>query len=74
MLLIAIVEFVNAPLMLDAFSTVKVEPTVGVKPLASATVSVPARVAVPATCSWLYCVPTVVPPMKAFMDAVESCV
>jgi hypothetical protein len=72
--LIAIVELENEPLMLDAVSTVKVEPTVGVNPLANATVSVPARVAVPLTCNWLYPVPTVVPPMKAFTEAVASCV
>jgi hypothetical protein len=70
----AIVELEKAPLMLDAVSTVKVEPMVGVKPLARETVRVPAKVAALLTCSWLYCVPTVVPPMKVFMEAVESCV
>lgn len=70
----AIVELENVPVTLSAVKTVKREPTVGWKPLASATVRVPAKFAVPLACNWLYCVPTVVPPMKELMVALDSCV
>jgi hypothetical protein len=70
----AIVALENVPVTLAAVKTVKVDPTVGVKPLASVTVRVPAKLTVPLTCNWLYCVPTVVPPMKELMAALDSCV
>ncbi len=47
----AMVEFENVPATLFAVSTVNVEPRVGVKPLARATVSVPPRLAAPVTLS-----------------------
>lgn len=68
----AIVESENAPVIEAAVNTVNLDPMVGVKPLARVTVRVPARLAVPLTCSWLYCVPTAVPPMNEFMVAEES--
>src|ERR1051325_3408682 len=40
----------------------KVFQTVGVKPLTTLTLSVPASVTLPVTTSWSYCVPAVVPP------------
>ena len=72
--LIAMVEFENVPVMLAAFSTVKVWPIVGVKELIYPTVNVPPRLAVPVICSWLYFVPTVVPPMETFMVPEDNCV
>jgi hypothetical protein len=49
--LMAMVEFENVPVTLLAVNTVKVWPTVGVKPLTSAAVRVPPRLAPPDTCS-----------------------
>jgi len=49
--LIAMVEFENVPATLLAVNTVKVWPTVGVKPFTKAAVSVPPRLAAPDTCS-----------------------
>jgi hypothetical protein len=49
--LIAMVEFKNVLATLLAVNTVKVWPTVGVKPLTTAAVSVPPRLAVPDTWS-----------------------
>ena len=69
----AIVELENVPVMLAAFRAVKIWPTAGVKALTRAAVSVPPKLAAPVTCSWLYCVPTVVPPTETFMAPVESC-
>jgi len=68
------VELENVPATLLAVSTVQVWPTVGVNPLISPAVSVPPRLAAPVILSWLYCVPTVVPPMETFIVPVESCV
>ena len=72
--LIAMVELVNVPEMLCALRIVNVCPIVGVKELTSPTVSVPPKLAVPVTFSWLYCVPTVVPPIETFNEPLESCV
>jgi hypothetical protein len=47
----AMVEFKNVPATLLAVNTVKVWPTVGVKPFTNAAVSVPPRLAVPDTWS-----------------------
>src|ERR1700724_1411424 len=49
--LMAMVEFENVPATLLAVNTVKLWPTVGVKPFTKAAVSVPPRLATPVTCS-----------------------
>lgn len=72
--LIAIVEFVNVPLTLDAVRMVNTCPAVGVNLFTKAAVSVPPRLAAPEICSWLNCVPSFVPPIETFIVPVDNCV
>src|SRR5258708_3516625 len=72
--LIAIVGFEKLPAILLAARTVKVSPRVGMNAPMIGAASVPARLATPETCSWLYCVTTSAPPIGALNVPVEGCV